>query len=289
MNKSLKRSDRALVQGVVVTWITLCTVFCLIPLFITIVNALKDNDAVTRNIFSMPNILDIRKDFSHNFSFAWDKINDAFFRSILLTLIGALIDIALGALLGYIFTYKEFPFKEIIFMIFISVMLLPSIMGMPILVPFIRNKLNLYDTYFGYLLPNIAGGQVGGLFLFRTFFGQQPKSIYESAQIEGANDWDIFFRLTTPLAFPIILYKFVGTFSSLYNDLLWPILILDENLTLMPTMISQASKFVDGTYGQAENGALYAMYIISGIPLIFTSIISMKFFSSGDFAAGIKL
>jgi len=289
MNKSLKRSDRALVQGVVVTWITLCTVFCLIPLFITIVNALKDNDSVTRNIFSMPNILDIGKDFSHNFSFAWDKINDAFFRSILLTLIGALIDIALGALLGYIFTYKEFPFKEIIFMIFISVMLLPSIMGMPILVPFIRNKLNLYDTYFGYLLPNIAGGQVGGLFLFRTFFGQQPKSIYESAQIEGANDWDIFFRLTTPLAFPIILYKFVGTFSSLYNDLLWPILILDENLTLMPTMISQASKFVDGTYGQAENGALYAMYIISGIPLIFTSIISMKFFSSGDFAAGIKL
>jgi ABC-type glycerol-3-phosphate transport system permease component len=289
MNKSLKRSDRALVQGVVVTWITICTIFCLIPLFITIVNALKDNDAVTRNIFSMPKIFDLGKDFSHSFSFAWSKIKDAFFNSLLLTLMGALIDIAIGALLGYIFTYKEFPFKEIIFMIFISVMLLPSIMGMPILVPFIRNDLGLYDTYFGYLLPNIAGGQVGGLFLFRTFFGQQPKSVYESAQIEGANDWNIFFRLTTPLAFPIILYKFVGTFSSLYNDLLWPILILDENLTLMPTMISEASKFIEGTYGKAENGALYAMYILSGIPLIFTSIISMKFFSSGDFAAGIKL
>lgn len=289
MNKSLKRSDRALVQGVVVTWITVCTIFCLIPLFITIVNAIKHNDDVTRNIFSMPKILNIGKDFVHNFTFAWSKIKDAFFRSIFLTLTGALIDVALGALLGYIFTYKEFPFKELIFMIFISIMLLPSIMGMPILVPFMKNTLNLYDSYIGYLLPNIAGGQVGGLFLFRTFFGQQPKSIYESAQIEGANDWDIFFHLTTPLAFPIILYKLVGTFGSLYNDLLWPILIFDEKLTLMPIMISEADKFVRGSYGRAENGALYAMYIISGIPLICTSIISMKFFSSGDFAAGIKL
>lgn len=289
MNKSLKRSDRPLVQGVIVTWITVCTIFCLVPLFITIINALKDDDRVTANIFSMPKLWSIAKDFAHNFSFAWDKIQDAFFRSIFVTLAGALIDIAIGALLGYIFTYKDFPFKETIFMIFISVMLLPSIMGMPILVPFMKKTLNLYDTYVGYLLPNIAGGQVGGLFLFRTFFGQQPKSIYESAQIEGANDWNIFFRLTTPLAFPIILYKMVGTFGSLYNDLLWPILIFDEKVTLMPIMISEAEKFVRGSYGQTENGALYAMYILSGIPLIFTSVISMKFFSSGDFAAGIKL
>lgn len=287
--RSLKRSDRALVQIVIVTWITVCTIFCLIPLFITIINSLKHNDQVLYDIFALPKIFGLGKNMAHNFSFAWDKMNDAFFRSLFVTFSGAFIDIAIGALLGYIFTYKEFPFKETIFMIFISVMLLPSIMGMPILVPFMKKELNLYDTYFGYLLPNIAGGQVGGLFLFRTFFGQQPKSIYESAQIEGANDWNIFFYLTTPLAFPIILYKFVGTFGGLYNDLLWPILIFDKKLTLMPIMISEAEKFVGGSYGQAENGALYAMYILSGIPLIFTSIISMKFFSSGDFAAGIKL
>lgn len=289
MNKSLKRSDRPLVQGVIVTWITVCTIFCLVPLFITIINALKDGGSVTANIFSMPKIFSFGKDFAHNFSLAWSKIKDAFFRSIFVTLAGALIDIAIGALLGYIFTYKEFPFKETIFMIFISIMLLPSIMGMPILVPFMKKTLNLYDTYIGYLLPNIAGGQVGGLFLFRTFFGQQPKSVYESAQIEGANDWNIFFRLTTPLAFPIILYKLVGTFGSLYNDLLWPILIFDEKVTLMPIMISVAEDFTRSFNGKSENGAMYAMYILSGIPLIFTSIISMKFFSSGDFAAGIKL
>jgi len=175
-------------------------------------------------------------------------------------------------------------------MTFIAVMMLPAIMGMPILVPFMKNTLGLADTYIGYLLPNIAGGQVGALFLFRTFFGQQPKSIYESAQIEGANDLQILMRLTGPLAFPIILYKFVGTFGSLYNDYLWPSLIMTENQLLMPQMLQlQVSYSGDSGLSVTAKGAMYAMYILSSIPLIFTSAISMKFFSSGDFAAGIKL
>lgn len=292
MAKSLKHTDKTSIQIVVVTWITFCTLFCLLPLFVTILNATKSTSEVANNVFAFPAITNVFSNIKYNFNLAWTSIQGAFFNSLILTIIGAFVDCALGAILGYIFTYKRFPFKEIIFMMFISVMLLPSIMGMPILVPFMRNTLHLYDTYIGYLLPNFAGGQIGGLFLFRTFFAQQPRSIYESAQIEGANDIQIFFTLTLPLAFPIILYKFVGTFGSLYNDFLWPSLILRKNLTLMPIMRELQIKFMgeSGTgTGDAARGAIYAMYILSSIPLICTSIVSMKFFSSGDFAAGIKL
>jgi ABC-type glycerol-3-phosphate transport system permease component len=125
--------------------------------------------------------------------------------------------------------------------------------------------------------------------LFRTFFGQQPRSIYESAQIEGANDVDIYFRLTIPLALPIILYKIVGAFSSLYNDFLWPELIFkNDKMTLMPVMKKVTDQLTKNS-ATPQTGVMYAMYIISSVPLIFTSAISMKFFSSGDFAAGIKL
>ena len=286
----LKHTDKTRIQIVVVAWITFCTLFCLLPLFVTILNALKSSDEVARNIFAFPQFNMIISNVAYNFSTSWNAIYRAFGNSLLLALIGAFVDCVLGAILGYIFTYKRFPFKEIIFMMFISVMLLPSIMGMPILVPFMRTVLHLNDTYIGYLLPNFAGGQIGGLFLFRTFFAQQPRSIYESAQIEGANDVQIFCKLTVPLAFPIILYKFVGTFSGLYNDYLWPSLILSEKMTLMPIMLSVQERFMgSATGGGASRGAVYAMYLISSVPLICTSIISMKFFSSGDFAAGIKL
>ncbi len=286
---ALKRSDRLQTQVVVIAWVTVCTLFCLIPLFITFLNAFKSNIEIETSIFAFPELGSISDNISKNFKLAWEGIKAPFIRSIIVPLVGALLDILLGSILAYIFTYKEFHFKETIFFTYISVMLLPSIMGMPILVPFMRNTLNLGNTYVGYLLPNLAGGQIGGLFLFRTFFGQQPKSIYESAQIEGANDVNIYCKLTTPLALPIILYKLVGTFSGLYNDFLWPSLIMDSKMTLMPIMLSMQQKFTAGIGTGKENGAMYAMYIISSIPLIFTSVISMKYFSSGDFAAGIKL
>lgn len=289
MAKALKRSDKLPIQIFITFWITICTLFCLIPLFITVINAFKANLDIETNIFMLPKLSTLGANIKNNFSLAWNGISGALARSIFVAFLGAVGDCILGAILGYIFTYKTFPFKETIFIIFISVMLLPSIMGMPILVPFMREKLNLGDTYIGYLLPNYAGGQVGGLFLFRTFFGQQPKSIYESAQIEGASDVNIFAKLTVPLAWPIILYKFVGAFSSLYNDYLWPSLILDSKMTLMPLMLTLQQNFTAGLSGDKQNGAMYAMYILSSIPLIFTSIISMKYFSSGDFAAGIKL
>lgn len=286
---ALKHSDKLRIQIFIIFWITVCTIFSLVPLFITVINALKANMDIERSIFALPQLNTITANISNNFSLAWNGIRGAFIRSISVTLAGAIIDAFLGSILAYIFTYKTFPFKETIFMLFISIMLLPAIMGMPILVPFMRNKLNLGDTYLGYLLPNIAGGQVGGLFLFRTFFGQQPRSIYESAQIEGASDTDIYCKLTVPLAWPIILYKLVGTFSSLYNDFLWPSLIMNSKMTLMPLMLSLQEKFTGELSGDRQNGAMYAMYILSSIPLVFTSIISMKYFSSGDFAAGIKL
>lgn len=282
-NKVKKTYDRASFQTLVYVWVIFCTLFSLLSLFITLISAMKTNTEIITNIFALPNIKTMFQAIGYNFKIAWNLVKDKLLNSVIIALIGAALDCIVGAVLAYIFTYKNIYFKEIIFTIFIAVMLLPSIMGMPILVPFMRNQLQLGDTIVGYLLPMVAGGQVTALFLFRTFFGQQPKALYENAQVEGANDFFIFVKITFPLAFPIIMYKFVGTFSSLYNDYLWASLILEDNMTLMPII-----KTLSASLGN-DLGAMYAMYAISAVPLVITSIISMKYFSSGDFAAGMKL
>lgn len=286
-NTIKKTINRKSFQAFIIIYIILCTLFCLLPLFITILNSIKSNDDIMLSIFSLPSNF---SSLVENYQMAYECIGPFFIRTIILSMIGALIDVFLGAILAYLFTYKEFPGKNFLFMMFISVMLLPSIMGMPILVPLVREQLHLADTefltYIGYLLPNIAGGQVTALFLFRTFFGQQPKDIYESARIEGASDIHIFFKITIPLAIPIILFQFVGIFSSLYNDYLWPSLLFPSEYTLlMPALVSEQA-YLSSHHMQ---GATYAMYMLSSIPLIITSIISMKYFKSGDFASGMKL
>lgn len=272
-------------QVFIAIWITFCMLFALMPLYITVLNSLKNNTEIITDIFGFPAINNIIASIAENYSLAFDAVIKPFGRSVLVSVIGALGDCALGVLLGYVFAYKNFPFKHALFIFFISIMLIPSIMGMPILVPFVSNVLGLKDTYIGYLLPSFAGGQVAAMFLFTTFFGQIPSSLFESARIDGANEFTICIKITVPLVFPIILYKFVGTFGGLYNDYLWPALILDKKITLMPIMTSRKDYFEQN----ALNGAMYAMYIISSIPLVITSAISMKFFSGGDFASGMKL
>lgn len=282
-NRVKKTYDRASFQALVYVWVTFCVLFSLLTLIITLLCSMKTNSEIISNVFALPNASTMFQAIGYNFSKAWNAVSATFGRSILIALIGSLLDCIFGAVLAYIFTYKNIYFKSILFTVFIAVMLLPAIMGMPILVPFMKNNLGLGDTIVGYLLPMLAGGQVTALFLFRTFFGQQPKALYENAQVEGANDFYIFLKITLPLAFPIIMFKFVGTFSSLYNDYLWASLILDKNITMMPIIKTMSATFAN------EQGAMYAMYVISSIPLIITSVISMKFFASGDFAAGMKL
>jgi ABC-type glycerol-3-phosphate transport system permease component len=291
--KYLKSQDKLSIQIFIIVWITISVLLTLYPVFITIINSLKNDYSIRASIFTMPDLFGggFGSTVAENYKIAWNGTETIvgmkvyFLRSVLLAFIGAFFTCVIGTILGYIFTYKEFHFKEFFFMVYLAVMMLPSIMGMPTLIPFVSRTLGLKDSYVGYLLPILSGSQVTSLFLFRTFFGAQPKSVYESAKVEGANDVQIYAKLTVPLAFPIILYCFVGSVSSQYNDYLWPTLIFERNITLMPMMKRLEEFFAKGRM----NGAIYAMYMISGIPLIITSAISMKFFASGDFAAGMKL
>ncbi len=271
------------VQAVILFVVIFCLVFSFMPLFLTIVNSVKTEEQVKVNAFSLPQLSTIFEAAKGNFATAWEAIGPYYFSTILVALCGAVGQTLLSAVLAYILSFKDFYFKDFVFMLFIAVLLVPSIIGYPILVPLIRDTFDLGDTHLGYLMPIVGGGQVTGMFLFKTFFSQQPKSLYESARLDGANDAVILAKITVPLALPIILYHFVGSFSGIYNEYLWASLILENSQTLTNIMYAVVEN------NTVKYGATYAMYVISSFPLIITVIISMKYFKSGEFAAGLKL
>lgn len=113
---------------------------------------------------------------------------------------------------------------------------------------------------------------------------QQPASLYEAAQLDGASAPQLFWHICLPLSVPIMMIQGISIFAAMYNDYLWPLLLYQDDLSsgvLMPYLRSIVTNF-----GQ---GVQYAMYLVAGIPLIITTIISIKFFVSGDFASGLKL
>lgn len=282
-SKLLLPHEKTAVQVVILSVIIFCLLFSFLPLFLTVINSLKTDTQVQSNAFSFPLLSTMGQAIVQNFSIAWGAIGAFYFKTILISLIGAICETIVGVALAYILSFKDFYFKDLVFLLFISVLLVPSIIGYPILVPFVRDTLGFGGNYVGYLIAMIGGSQVMGMFLFKTFFSQQPKSLYESASLDGANDFIILVKITVPLALPIILYYFVGCFSGIYNEYLWASLILDvdhKNLTQIMFSVSGES---------VKHGAMYAMYILASIPLIITTVISMKYFKSGEFAAGLKL
>ena len=86
--------------------------------------------------FSLPSILTLSEATKANFSKAWGVLSPFYFKTILIALIGAVLETVISALLAYILVVKNFFFKELVFMLFISVLLVPSIIGYPILIPF---------------------------------------------------------------------------------------------------------------------------------------------------------
>lgn len=280
----LRSQDHPVLQAVAYVWVTIALVFSLVPLFVTIINAFKSNSAVATNIFTLPTKY-IFADAKHNFGSAWSVVWRPMLNSVWVSLVASFFNMLIASVMAYIYTRKNFYGREFFFKFYIIILLVPSILGMSTLYPMMAETFHLKNSYFAIWLPVLAGGQAGALFLFRTFFAQQPSSVYESAMLDGANDIQIYFHLTLPFSLPIMLLNFIGTFGGQYNDFLWPSLILEgDKLTLMPVLNAMA-----GEFNSTKQGVGYAAYLIAAVPLIITSAFSLSKLQSGDFAAGLKL
>lgn len=153
----LRQSDRIPVQIFVVIWVTLSLIFSLIPLYVTILNSLKSHAAIAANIFSFNiSAAAIRENFSVAFSNIWRPM----LNSIFVAFVGAFLNMLLGAVMAYIFSRKKFFGREFLFKIYIVILLVPSIMGMPVLMDF-TTKAGLMNSYFAIWLPVIGGGAGG--------------------------------------------------------------------------------------------------------------------------------
>ena len=265
-----------------ILYISLSIIILLVvmPLIITFLYSLKEPYEHMQSIWHLPK------------NPQWAYYKEAFlgiwgnmFNSLLVCVVTTLGVVLFSSATAYVFSRHNFFGKEVLFSLVIALMMIPSVLTMtPSYLTVL--KLGIFNTRWALILPGIAGGQVGAIFLFRTFFSQQPASLFESATLDGANDVVMYAKITLPLAIPVLVIQALGTFSLMYNDFLWPTLVVrKENIqTLMPRLKNLAEAI-----NRTKPGVSYAMYLLAGIPLAITSLIGMKYFINGDFASGMKL
>lgn len=277
-------------QSVLIFYLVLMLLFTLLPVIITVILSLKtEQDISTGSLWSLPTKIQWE-----NYSSAIVEALPNMGITIFIALVSVVVMTLLSAFSAYIFVRKRFPGRNLLFYLVILPMLVPGVVS---LTPQYLNivQMNLLGSWFAVILPYIAGNQIATIFLFRTFMSQQPADIYEAAEIDGSGDIRTYFSLCLPMTFGIIMVQGVSIFSAIYNDYLWPLMIFmnnPEHGTLMPALKDLAIKaseaiLSDGT--MAGRGATYALYLVSGIPLVITTVIGLKFFVDGEFASGLKL
>ncbi len=276
-----KGIDGIIAQAVLVLCLVLVLLLTMMPLLVTLVMSVKTPQDITQ--FPMWTLPKSGWMFS-NYANAFDVLIKPMLNTVIIDLISTVVTLFISCFTAYLFEKKKFPGRKVLFFVFIAPMLVPSVVVLSPTYIVVAQWLHLKDNWLGLILPYIAGNQIASVFLLRTFMGQQPDSLYEAAKLDGAGTFKVFMHICLPLSVPIMMVQGINIFAAIYNDYLWPQLLFQADLTkgvLMPYLRNVVASFTQGVQ--------YAMYLVAGIPLIITTIISIKFFVNGDFASGMKL
>ena len=187
----------------------------------------------------------------------------------------------LSSLAAYAFARIKFPFKNVIFVSLLLALMIPIQM---ILMP--RYKLildlGLFDSYLGIIIPSIPS--VTTTFYMRQQIMSLPRSLDESAYLDGAGHFRIFYSILLPLCHSALLATGIMCLVFSWNDFLWPLVVINstEKYTL-----SIAVANLQGQHLTKDNLLLTAAVVVS-LPMVVVFIISQRYFIEGIALSGIK-
>ena len=206
--------------------------------------------------------------------------------SAIFTLGVIFLTLVLGLLAGYALAVLDFRGRGAVFSVVLLSLILPfQLLMIPLFVMIVRTY-GLADNFLGMILPFAVNATA--VFLFRQFFRALPKSLFESARIDGASELQILLRIAGPLSRPAILTAVIVTFIGPWNEFLWPFLITKEK-SMQPLAVALAN-YISTVAGSAANpfGAILAGATVLALPAVALFLIFQKYFLASELGAGVK-
>jgi multiple sugar transport system permease protein len=194
--------------------------------------------------------------------------------------------LVLGLLAGYALARLEFRGRGAVFSAMLLILIVPfQLLMIPLYVMIVRNY-GLADSYLGMILPFAVNATA--VFIFRQFFLQLPRELFESARLDGASELKILTRIAIPLAKPAILTAVILTFIGPWNEFLWPFLVTKQ-LALQPLAVALAN-FISTVAARQANpfGATLAGAVVLAIPAVVLFLVFQRRFQASNIGSAIK-
>jgi ABC-type glycerol-3-phosphate transport system permease component len=277
-------TKRANLNSVLSTVVLLSILFfSFVPVIMMVAMSLKDSILIYGDFWALP----IPPMWSNYNRALLDLVAPAA-RTIIMAAVSIVGITFFSCLAAYAFARLKFFGKELLFYLVIFIFLVPGVLTLtPSFV--LANMLGLRNSLPGLTLFYVGGGQVFAIFILRAFFQSQPEEIFESARLDGASELRSVFAIAVPLARPILVTLAIMNFLAIYNDLIWPLLMLPspENRTL--TIALQAYQPPNERLpGRPDLGVITAGYVFASIPILLVFAFGMKYYIEGLTSGAIK-
>lgn len=238
--------------------------FMVLPLVMIVNNALKPLD----EIYQFPPRIFVRNPTLTNFSDLFVLMNESWvpfsryiFNTIIISLGGMLGHVIVASMAAYPLAKHKFPGKALLFsMVVLSMMFSWTVTQIPQYL--IISWLGINNTYAALVLPAWALGM--GLYLMKQFMEQLPDSLMESARLQGANEWQIFWQIVMPNVRPAWLTLAIFQFQQMWGNT-GGMFLRNEELKPLQYALQQITS---GGVSRAGAGAAVT-FIIAAIPIIF--------------------
>ena len=206
-----------------------------------------------------------------------------FFNTFIFTVVTTFIMMIVVILSAFAFARLDFRGKDIVFAMFLSLMMIPN--ELVIITNFVTiTNLDLRNTFLGLILPSVTS--VFYIYLLKENFEQIPEELYKAAKVDGTSDFRYLWRVMIPISRPTLVTITILKVIECWNSYVWPRLITDDqNYFLVSNGIQEIR---ENGFGRENVPAMMAAVVVISVPLVVLFLIFRRKIMAGVTRGGTK-
>ncbi len=269
-------------NAIVYTLLTLWAIMVLFPFYWMVLSSIKSYSAY--NSEYIPQLFTLAPTLENYVSaFTAVPLGRYFANTLLFTLCTTALMLAVSILAAFAFARLEFRGKNLVFTLFLALMMIPG--ELVVITNFVTiTNMNLRNTFTGLILPSVTS--VFYIYLLKENFAQIPDELYLAAKVDGTSDLKYLIKVMVPICRPTIITVTILKIIECWNSYVWPRLITDDELYFLVSNGIQEIR--ENGFGRENIPAMMAAVVVISVPLILLFLIFRRKIMEGVSRGGTK-
>ena len=281
--ESLRLKRRVRVRRVITyALLSLWALIVLFPFYWMLLTSVKSYSAY--NAEYIPSFFTLSPTLQ-NYVDAFTTVNLAryFTNTVIFTLATTAIMMVVIIFAAYAFARLDFPGRDLVFGLFLSLMMIPA--ELVVITNFVTiTNWGMRNTFWGLILPSVTS--VFYIYLLKENFEQIPEELYKAAKVDGTSDLKYLFKVMLPISQPTVVTIVILKVIECWNSYVWPRLITDDETRFLVSNGIQEIR--ENGFGRENIPAMMAAVVVISVPLIILFLIFRKKIMAGVSRGGTK-